>query len=96
MKKKTIVNGITWRKIYDSNGFIGRYLWKARVKNFAFVLTPSGSKYYCLAENKKLDIVWNSMWDKIEWANLDEAIAYCSNWKQDGHTCLGEGVKKTT
>ena len=71
--------------------------YNCRKANFKFeiALYPAGL-YYIIAEHSKLDIRYNSLWQKITFESVDDAVEFIHTFCKNPvcYKVIGDDVKK--
>lgn len=50
------------------------------------------NKFYVLVTHQTLNISYNSLWEKITFETLEEAIKFCENFVYTNYACVGKDV----
>ena len=64
--------------------------WNCRKDNFHIQISRTGLSWYILAHRKKDDVYWNSLWTKMCWKNLEDAMEFASKFNYNKITQTNE------
>jgi hypothetical protein len=84
---------IKFRKVREKSGFNTLYTWKGRKNGFVFEISLTqqyGNTYYATVQHTKKDIRFNSLWNKITFATLQDAFNWCDKFESKNFSCLGD------
>lgn len=59
---------------------------------FNFTIAINKVKWYVVADHKKKDIRFNSLWSNLEFDSLELATAFCESFDYTKHNCLGNDL----
>lgn len=80
-------------------GFVQRYsglaqkYWVRQQNMFVYYVIDSGVLIYVKVSHRKKDIIFNTVWDNIEFGNIDEAKEWCLKFNHLNFTCKGKHAK---
>lgn len=69
-----------------------RKRWVSDGNDFKFLIHEISRYYFIVANHKTKDIRFNSLWENIQFATLEEAKAFCENFDYKKHKPLGNDV----
>ena len=69
--------------------------YTCRKANFKFAITPCREGFYIMAEHSKLDIRYNSLWQKIAFKSVDDAVEFIYTFCKNPicYKVIGDDVK---
>ena len=76
------------KKTYEAN-------YTCRKAKFKFEIAPYGEGFYITVEHSKLDIMYNSLWQKIAFKSVDDAVEFIHTFCKNPvcYKVIGDDVK---
>jgi hypothetical protein len=89
MVTKKVVNKTTFIQKVEGK-FSLSVSWNCRKDNFHIQISRNGLSWYILAHRKKDDVYWNSLWTKMCWNSLEDAMEFASKFNYNKITQTNE------
>ncbi len=82
---------IKFRERTNQSRLSSNKFWTATKNGFKFEIknTYNSNKYYVVAKHKTKDIVFNSLWQEIEFDTLQKAFNWCNDFDYTKFKCNG-------